>query len=122
LTDVALKEHLEGLLSYLERQQAAHWVAHNREHILLKEAIDAAHAVLEGRLEAMNEFRTQIQSERHEFLKKGEYDIHHDQLEKRVNKLENANSNLDGRFWMLGSVLTGVSILLPLLLNWLLKR
>lgn len=121
MTDVALREYLEGLLSAMEKQSTARWDAHAREHILLKEAIDAAHAVLEGRLEAMNEFRKQIQTERHEFIKKDEYDIRRDQLDKRINKLENDKSNLDGRFWMLGSVLTGLTILLPLLLHYLVK-
>lgn len=122
MTDVALKEYLEGLVSSLEKQDTAHWASHTREHALLKEAIDAAHAVLETRLETMNEFRTQIQNERHEFLRRDEYDIQQDQLEKRVGKIENDKSNLDGKFWMLGSIITGLSILLPLLLNYLNKH
>ena|SRR2546430_6284606 len=121
MTDVALKEYIEGLLLALKEQGDLRWDSHIREHILLKEAIDAAHTVLEARLTAMNEFRSQIQDERHEFMKRSEYDIHHDQLEKRVSKLENDKSNLDGRFWMLGSVLTGLSILIPLLLKWILR-
>src|SRR5207253_2713966 len=98
------------------------WDAHVREHILLKEAIDAAHAVLEARLTAMNEFRAQIQNERHEFLKKGEYAIRYEQLEKRIGKLEKDGANLDGKFWMLGSVLTGLSIIVPLVVHWILRK
>jgi len=121
MTDVALKEYLEGLISAAEKQTKTRWEAHGREHVLLKEAVDSAREALEIRLEALNAFRTQITAERHEFLKKNEYDIHHDVLEKRVSKIENDKSNLDGRFWMLGSALTGLTILLPLLFHYLVR-
>lgn len=121
MNDVALKEYLERLISEADKQNAARWEAHRREHELLKEAVDAAYAALAAKLEMMNEMRTQILSERGEFLKKTEYNIELDQFEKRVGKLESDKSNLDGKFWMLGSILTGLAVLLPLLFHYLVK-
>lgn len=118
MTDVALKEYLEGLISSLEKQDTAHWASHTREHVLLKEAIDVAYQVLSTRLETMNEFRAQITSERGTYVTKAVYEERHENLKTQLNKLEIKNSNLDGKLWMLGAGLTGLTIVLNLLFQW----
>jgi len=121
MTDVALREYLERLIEEVRERDDARWDSHRREHEMLKQALDAAYNSQADKLEQMNEMRTQILSERGEFLKKGEYNIAHEQLETRLGKVENKDSNLDGRFWMLGTVLVGLSIVFPLLLRYLVK-
>lgn len=121
MTDVALKEYLEGLISAKEKQDAAQWEAHRREHTLLKEALDVAHGVMNGRLEGMNEFRSQINSERGNYVAKVVYEERHERLIERLGELEKYKSNMDGKLWMLGTGLMATTILLNLLLRWLIK-
>lgn len=121
MTDVPLKEYLEGRISAMETQDAAQWESHRREHVLLKEAIDVAYSVLNGRLEGMNEFRGQINAERGDYVVKTVYEERHDRMTERLSELEKYKSNMDGKLWMLGTGLMAVTILLNLLLRWLIK-
>jgi hypothetical protein len=121
MMDVRLKEYLEELISAADRHVTAEWTSHRREHALLKEAIDTAYSVLNGRLEGMNEFRAQINAERGQYVTKSIYDERYERLVERIAGLEKYKSNMDGKLWMLGTGLMAVTILLNLLLRWLIK-
>jgi hypothetical protein len=72
------------------------------------ESVRVARGEMERRLAEMNEFRAQILMERKDFMSTKEYDVKHEFLRARIEKLEQSKSNLDGRFWALG---TGLGIL-----------
>jgi len=57
VTDVALKEYLEGQIEALRRELAVQREADHR-------ALELAHDALQRRLDQMNEFRNQIRDER----------------------------------------------------------
>jgi hypothetical protein len=105
-----VSEEPVSLREYFE----AHWVAHEKTHVALGDAIDKAAEDISRRLAEMNQFRAQISEERGLFLSKTEYEARHRELEtrlgtvkdtqdKRLNDLERAKSNLDGRLWALGA-------------------
>ena len=78
----------------------------------MQDAVKLYRTELDRRLEEMNEFRAQILTERKEFLPIKDYDEKHEFLRTRVELLEQSKSNLDGKIWMLGAVLTGITVLL----------
>lgn len=107
----------------------ARWTAHEAVHDQLKENINTSMQNIDRRLEEMNEFRAQIQQERGEFLGKQEYDSRRRELEirinaakdiqdKRINTLELAKSNMDGRMWAVGAGLTGLTIFLNVVFRY----
>jgi chaperonin cofactor prefoldin len=109
--EISLREYFE-----------ARWKAHEHEHEMLAGGIETGQKDIDRRLEEMNQFRAQIQQERGEFLTKMEYESRHRELEvrlstnkdaqdKRLNILELAKSNMDGRLWALGAIVTVLTVL-----------
>ncbi len=99
------------------------WAAHRREHALedralgvastlQSDALGLAREAIEHRLEGMNELREQITSERGSYVSRVEYEAKHDTLVNRVNELEKARSNVEGRMWALGSIVIIVELAL----------
>ncbi len=97
------------------------WRAHRREHELEARALDVARDLqdralslarqdVDRRLEAMNELRDQITSERGEYLTRTNYDVRHETLIDRISILERARANLEGRMWVLGAVVIIVEL------------
>jgi CHASE3 domain sensor protein len=62
--------------------------AHQREHELIKEAVDEARDSVNLRLEGMNELRAQIDKERGQYVIRTAYDTYKDAQEQRLNKIE----------------------------------
>ncbi len=123
--DISFKEHFEEKLTSIENLESERWRAHREVHEMGQLALDAAVRALDVRLESMNEFRAQISQERSNFLPQQVYDTEHRALEnkidvkteaneKRISVMEKWQSNMDGRFWMLGTLLTAVTISLNL--------
>jgi ribosomal protein L16 Arg81 hydroxylase len=111
--EISLREYFE-----------ARWKAHEKEHEALQRAVDTAVATLDFRLSEMNQFRQQIQEERGAFMTKMESVSHHRELEtkiesnaKSVSALELAKSNMDGRIWMAGALITTASGIFALLVS-----
>ena len=111
--EISLREYFE-----------ARWKAHEKEHESLQRAIDTAVETLDFRLSEMNQFRQQIQEERGAFTTKVEAESHNRELEgkietnaKAVSALELAKSNMDGRIWMAGALITGASGIFALLIS-----
>jgi hypothetical protein len=67
-------------------------------------ALNAATSALEHRLIGMNEFREQLNRERGMYVLQNAYDDRHAELARRIAALEIYRANIDGRFWMLGTV------------------
>src|SRR5271157_3031397 len=83
------------------RRRDAALEAHARMNDLRQEAGDAkiqkADAVLEYRLEEMNNFRTQINQERTEYLRREMFDREHSALSDRVKSLEIVRGEQSGK-------------------------
>jgi hypothetical protein len=79
----------------LEKAIEARWVAHDREHAALALALQEARREIDRRLEAMNELRDQITSERGTFMTRemgerisGELGNRLSEVYSRVDRLE----------------------------------
>ncbi len=126
---ISFKEHLEERLAAIENLQDALWLAHRDVHAMGQRAIDEAVKTVNVRLEAMNEFRTQIYQERTEFLKVPIFDSEHKTLEtkldllydknsSRISVLENNQSNQAGKTAAYTSVVGVVFVLLQIFLHF----
>ena len=107
-----------------ERELREQWqVTHERFHELEKEAIELARKDVDRRLGDMNQFRDQIERERGEFLRRDMYDEQHNAMRNdmdiRQKSLETTKSNLEGRMWAIGAVITALAVGLNLLLHYL---
>jgi hypothetical protein len=87
-TDIAI---MRERLAVLETEQAC-----VRENIALV-SVD-----LDRRLDDMDRFRKQILDERGLFLTVATYNENHEAMRQRIESLELAKSNMDGRLWVLG--------------------
>jgi hypothetical protein len=103
---ITLREHFAALMEQYAK-------SHAREHELLAESVDHTRENLELRLEAMNQFRAQILSERGTMVTRELYDTQHEVLSKRVGSLERMNSKLIG----IGAALVFVMTILEVVLR-----
>ena len=78
----------------------------------MKNALDLARRELDRRLEGMNEFREQLKNQASTFLIRESYDISHKTLEERVRNLEVQKSNLEGRLWIIPTIIVIIQIAL----------
>jgi len=73
----------------------------NKQHFELNEkAIGKAEASMLVRLESMNQFREQINSERANYITKDNYIVTQESINHRIRKLEEAGAFSSGRMWM----------------------
>jgi hypothetical protein len=86
-----------------------------------QEAIGLARKDIERRLDEMNQFRAQINEERNIFMRKDTFDARHGELEGKVSKTELWKSNMEGRMWMLGALITGFMVLIQIAFRYWLK-
>ncbi len=101
MTDIPLRDYIEQ-----------RWKTHKREHAQERAALLDARANIDRRLEGMNELRAQISSERGEYLTRTEYEAKHEALIARINALEQARSNVEGRMWALGGIVVVIQVAL----------
>ncbi len=73
--------------------------------------IEKANEVLDYRLEAMNNFRDQINRERQEYLRREMYDREHANLEERIKNLEIVRGEQSGRTAAYASMV-GIAVIL----------
>ncbi len=102
-----------------EQWQLSHLTLHAKE----QEALLLARRDIDRRLEEMNQFRDQIARERGEFIRRDvhdqQYDTMRDAVDTRLKILEQSKSNLEGRMWAMGAVITGIAVALNLLMHYL---
>lgn len=115
--EVELKEYLEAQLK-AERE----WLDERFDRVWDRFTADAearriAFSTMDRRLEGMNEIREQLGAQASTFLLRTTYDARHQALEDRIGKVENKQSNVDGRFWVLGVVFVIVQVALELFLR-----
>jgi hypothetical protein len=118
---VSLRQYVESLFK-----------AHEKEHVLLSDNTSKADRALEIRLEAMNEFRSQIMSERGHFVTQDKYEAQHqallllldtkiEVLETRSAQLEANLSNLKGRFSAIAAAISIMLVIVEIGLRFLIK-
>lgn len=73
-------------------------------------ALNLARRELDRRLEGMNEFREQLRAQANTFMTIKEYDIAHKELERRIRALEENKSNLEGRMWIIPSIIVLIQL------------
>jgi SMC interacting uncharacterized protein involved in chromosome segregation len=128
---LALDKALQVAADAYREEFQQRWTSHAREHTMIQEAVAKAETSVDKRLEAMNELRVQITTERASYLTRAVYETNHDALRQRVTmnteaaiKLAAEQSGLredlaalkSGQEWLVravvGAVLTGVMGLL----------
>ncbi len=113
------KENKIDLKEYFEKS-----IEHEREirnQIILDntKALEIAKSNIELRLNAMNELREQINSERGKYLSRDVYDRINDVTDKRLQALELFSANIQGKIWMfmavMGAITTCITIVITIL-------
>ena len=81
-------------------------------------ALDIASKEIDRRLEGMNELRAQISTERGLYVLRESYDEQHaalrDAIDARLKILENNRSNMEGRMWAIGAIISMLVVALNL--------
>lgn len=114
MEEVSLKEFIERVLSEREKAQVATFNA------ALREAMQKA-TEIERRLEALNELRKEVLTDRNQFVNRNELNIRLKSLEDKVDSLRQWQSKIvgygGGAMAIVGVVSTIVSIILSLYLK-----
>lgn len=75
-----------------------------------KEAVDKAEKAQERRLDLLNEFRAQAADESAKFLPKGEYNVNHEGLIERVNKLEVSVGRVQAGSGLIAAAIVAIAV------------
>ncbi len=118
-----------------ERELRESWQkSHEDRHEAEARAVALASKDINRRLDEMNELRRQIENERGRYLPRDLYDKEHDALRETMNvrydtlrdnldirlkTLENSKSNLEGRLWAIGAMISVIVIVINLGLHFL---
>lgn len=91
----------------------------------IDKATEIASAAMDKRLDAMNELRAQLREQSSLFETKAEYAAAHTALEMvvargadKINMLEQANANIQGRIWAMGVGITITSIIISVIIHF----
>jgi len=76
----------------------------------MQRALDVARQELERRLEGMNEFREQLRSQANTFVIREANDVMNKEMERRVRIIETNRSNLEGRMWVIPTIIVLIQI------------
>lgn len=120
MSEVALKEHLERLLSELDRRIDQRFIdcasKHEQRFCLNDAAIAKAERSISQRLDSMNEFREALKDQSSRMATRVELLA----LSELVQELRRDKANFDGRLVVIsGSISTVVGILLWLISKYL---
>jgi len=119
---------LQERLKALEERLTQHETTSLREAKLVEDAVDRARHEVDRRLEAMNEFRDQLSTERSAYVTRDTLDarllsvmVRIDTVGSRLEQLERDRANLTGRLWSMGVGFGIVIMLANLLLRFVWK-
>ncbi len=102
----------------LDAELEAHVRAEDLRHLAGDAKIEKANQVLDYRLEEMNNFRSQINQERQEYLRREIYERENAALGERVKTLEIARGEQAGRTAAYASVVAFVVIVAQVVLHF----
>ena len=102
-----------------ERELREQWQRdHERIHQAEHEAINKAEVAVNQRLEGMNEFRVQLQTERSNYVQRMTFDTTNSSIDTRLKLLENKGSNFEGRMWVIGAVVVIINLVIAVVVWW----
>ncbi len=105
--DLRIK-NVEDKIDSLEKYQTQHFE-------LNELAIKKAEEAMLTRLESMNEFRSQINAERSEYVTKEALEMSVKERNARLESLEKSNAFAAGKWWMIVIIVTAVPTILALI-------
>ena len=76
----------------------------------MEKALQLARKDLNYRLEGMNEFREQLRNQASTFITRESSELRLQVLENRITSLENKKSNLEGRMWIIPTIIVIIQI------------
>ena len=104
-----------------EQYEKAHALVHTQE----QRARELAFTEINRRLDDMNELRNQIGTERGLYLTRELYDREHkslaESMDARLKILETNKSNLEGRMWAIGAIISVVVVGLQFAMHYFAK-
>jgi hypothetical protein len=112
--DITLKDYVDTLFRQYKE-------SHDKEHRLIEKSVDAARDAMDIRLDHMNEFRAQIQSERGDFVTRERFNAVTEILSTRLGNLEVAFSDFKGRVLGIGSGIAVFLVIIELVLRFAVK-
>lgn len=112
---------LEERVAVLERALQDHVGHHSQIHAMEAEALTLRTVELERRLAEMNLFREQISQERAKYVSRENYEERHDALITRISAMELLSSNIQGRMYMIGAVISVITSLVVVAVNLVIK-
>lgn len=129
---ISLRQYLLEKLTEIKDLENERWKAHEQFHEQGQKAFDAAMSGIDMRMHTMNEFRSQVLEDRAAFVKIELYETKHKALEQKlesaidrvavkISELEKYRSNMDGRLWMLATVVGAGLTLTTIGLNLLFR-
>lgn len=110
LTHIELREHWDAVCCERRKAIGVRLDAHDRVHELLGDALGKAEHAVNARLVTMNEMRDQINSECGMLATKESVRAEIATLNAKIDSIDRALSNIEGRAWAL-------TIALPLLIS-----
>jgi len=102
---IPLREYVDIKITH-EREIRDQWLKMNTE------LVADAKMYIADKLEKMNEMRDQINSERGQYVLRGEHSSYYKAVDGRIRILESFSSNLQGRIMVIGGVLGFIVILI----------
>jgi len=78
----------------------------------MEKALFLARQELDRRLEGMNEFREQLRAQANTFVTREIADTRYMAMEDRLRSLEDKRSNLEGRMWIIPTVIIIIQIII----------
>jgi hypothetical protein len=105
-------------LDHFKELSSERWLAHHREHADLQKAIDLASEDINRRLNEMNQFRSQLESERGTYMTRDMYDREHTALGNRVKELEIERGNQAGKAAAYASAIGVIVVMIKVALHY----
>ena len=105
MSEVTLRDYIDTRFMELEKKLALQSDLNDR-------AIQKAEESLKIRLEAMNEFRKQIEKERQSYMTRDIYEANLKSVDERVKRLEISNAFSSGKLWMVMAGFTLVPVII----------
>ena len=129
---VSPREFLDRLIQeqrrYFEQRFTEHEAHHDRDRDAGNRAIQEARERVEQRLEALNELRTEVVSDRTQFVKSEVFDARLHQaetdrarLQEDLGKIREELARQKGRSAAYAAVLAVALVIVPVALSWLLR-
>jgi hypothetical protein len=111
MSDIPLRE-------YFERLMEERFSSHTSEHEMLWRTREANFREFNRRFDEMDKALEKLANGHAKYLSRDLYDERHAALEAQLNALSQRLSNYDGRFYMLGGMITVIVVIIELVMRF----